>query len=60
MKKVLFCCILNNVSFDVNPVPQGRTEATFIVSDWVSKVKEEIKKEEATRFKLQYCSVGLG
>ena len=41
----LFCFILNNVLFYVNPEPQGRTEATCIFSDWVPQVKEEINKE---------------
>ena len=26
--------------------PRGRTEASYIVTDWVSQVKEEIKKEK--------------
>ena len=42
---LFLCCILNNVSFYVNPGPQGKRFNTCIVSNWVSRVKEEINKQ---------------
>ena len=36
------------LSSTMSPGPQGRTEASCIVTDWVSQVKEEIKKERHT------------
>ena len=45
LRQFLFCCILYNVLVHANLGPQGRTEATCIITDWVSQTKEEINKK---------------